>query len=636
MRLALQTWNGHAINDTTNYEAVISPGNSMPGATANFIDLGQSNPILAGKTIEGGYFTFHIILRGSIETQRDTLNSWFNVADFTPHQLIAYDLDNGNKSWYLEGFPVMAPQMEEVAKASITLALSSPYWYETTANTNTWNITADSETEVMANAGNIAALPTFAITPNTAKSSNGLKYKTYYPVHTSGYGATKLPFDITAAGLDTATLIGAAKMQADGDDLLVSVNGVYVDRWFGGGGINSATTGVWVNLNFSPAPIMTLAVALNNSTTPATITVNYTGTVITLSQNSTLQIENEIITYSSYTVDTVAQQIIFIPTLRAAKGSTIATHATTTAVYWIENEIWLAYGDSAATAPVVNNNNKPIFDLTSSTNASWVFAEFGDSSGLRAAAPISYFGSTGQKYTGNRGANADPYTEMGYWLQSVVTGTGVTSNYNGFIRWQFFHPGGVSNFTATGEKYRVGSVWGRLKLFGYSPATLYYTEAAPTVESTWEAISINQAMAGNPTSIHFYMVGGLGTTLPAPYNYAELESVTLAIYDPPTVTPMGVEQVNYKLSGSLTNNTTAHSIIFNDVIGKTAQAITINCSTQEIYSADGKRLRGMIRFGGAKRDEWLTLEPGNNTIAFMDVGTDDLTIVTTWRGRNTI
>lgn len=76
--------------------------------------------------------------------------------------------------------------------------------------------------------------------------------------------------------------------------------------------------------------------------------------------------------------------------------------------------------------------------------------------------------------------------------------------------------------------------------------------------------------------------------------------------------------------------------MFNDLITKTSNTITIDCDEQEIYSADGKRIRGMIKFEGTKRDEWVTLASGANSIVFTDTGTVEVTIVTTWRARNTI
>jgi len=645
MRLRLYSWDGHQIDDTTNYNAVIEPGNAMPAATATFIDLGQGDPILAGKVLDGGYFTFVIVLRGNVETQRDELNKWFRTNDFTFRQLLAYDLDSGNKDWYLEGYPVTAPMISEgsTAKYSITLALKQPYWIEADENTDTWSVTADTETQTITAVGNIPALPKFEITAVQAKASNDLKYKTFYAIHTSGWGAQKIPIDITGGGLDTATLT-TAKMRADGYDVGININGVYVDRWFGVGAhaFDTAATTIWVNMNFTPAPSMTLSVTLpNNDTVPATLKAAYTSASISLPQNSTLQIETELITYSSYTVDTATKIITFVPTLRAAKGSSYAGHSAGVAVYWIENEVWLTYGNSSATVPSINDTVKPILDLENSVNGSWKYLLFGSSTGLRSGVPKKGGNSTDADnfYTGSHGASADPFTEVGLKLASLLRMGHVVINSAG-IFWNFNHSGGISNFAANGDKYRSGANFpsSTLVLNSVPNGTIYDTITSPTLAATWEPVTVNEACADNPANVYLFMAGGIGTTLPIPYALIELQDVTLTIYAPPTITAMGVEQANYKFTGSLVNDTSTgdESILFNNLLTKTAVKLTIDCDTQEIYSADGKRLRGMIQFGGPKRDEWMSLLPGANSIIFTDVGTVEVTIVTKWRGRNTI
>lgn len=651
MRLKLTTWDSsHNINDVTNYEAGLTPEVVMPSAMATFIDLGQGDPILAGKTLDGGYLTFYILLRGSLETQRDTINGWFRANDFTFRKLVAQDLDNANKEWYVEGYPVTPPILsaESASKYTVTLALKQPYWIESSQQTDTWSITAGTETQPITSVGNMPALPLFEITAIQAKSSNGIAYKTFYAIHTSGYGATKIPVDITGGGLDTAALT-TAKMRADGFDVGVNINGVYVDRWFGEGlhAFDTIDTTIWANMSFKPAPTMTLSVALDGITTPATLKVAYTDAAITLPQNSTVQIGTELITYSSYTVDAATKIITFVPTLRAAKGSSIAAHSIAAAVYWIENEVWLTYGNASATAPVINDANKPILDLAISDNSTWKYLLFGDAAGLRSGAPVlqkTGINPNAYGFTGNEDTNVSPYTDAGIKLSSKVGNFSlIDDDSRTRIEWMFNHPGGISNFAAAGKAYQVGTRWpsyaitNRGFLIGNLPSSIYYVIPAPSIAAVWQAItSINVAISNNSKNVYFASTGGQGSTLPMPYSMVQLTEVTLTNYAPPTVTPMGVEQANYKLSGSLLNDTTDESIIFNDLITKTSNKITIDCENQEVYSADGKRLRGMIQFGGAKRDEWMTLVAGANSLVFTDTGTVEVTIVTKWRGRNTI
>lgn len=72
-----------------------------------------------------------------------------------------------------------------------------------------------------------------------------------YPVEISG-------------GLDTAALVAAGKMQADGSDLVVRVEGKEVSRWLAG--MNTPSTKVWINLHLSSkAPLFNLTESSNQS-----------------------------------------------------------------------------------------------------------------------------------------------------------------------------------------------------------------------------------------------------------------------------------------------------------------------------------------------------------------------------------
>jgi len=651
MRLKLTKWDSaggnYSINDGTNYEAVIQPGNSMPAATANFIDLGQTNPVLAGKTLDGGFFTFHIILRGNVETQRDTINKWFRPNDFTFRKLLAEDLDNSNHEWYLEGYPVTPPLIAEgVAKYSITLALKQPFWIEDDENTNTWDVAGAPSTKQITIIGNSNTYPKFQITPNNVKGSSGINHKTFLAIHTGGsWGGTNIPMDVTGS-FDTATLVGAGKMLASGYDVGIRINGVYVDRWFGGGGMNSATTRIWANVNLTKVSGMTLKTTLDGSTTPTTIDIFYNGKIVVLPNYGTIQIGSELISYSTYSAvlasNGASWTITATLTQRAAKGSTIAAHAINDTVYWIENDIWLTYGDSTASAPVIDDSRKPVFNLTTSTNSSWVYNDFGPMLGLGGGEPkIIGMIRPNNLYTGTRDAgNTSPADVLGLKTVGLTSTPYPYSAWNESytsLAWVFSHPGRISNFAATGEKYRGGaSSWSYQCVIASSPqgaiGQILYTIVTPTLAATWETININVATS-SLSSIYFIM-GGLAQLM---YDTkAELQSVTLTVATPPTVTQMGVEQVNYKIGGYLANDDLGDVIFFNDLLTKTTATLTIDCLNQEIYLDDKKNIRGMISFGGPKRNDWLIMQPGLNNYTFNDTGTTDLTIVTKWRCRNTI
>jgi len=390
MRMNITTWGATAINDGTNYKATIpiGIGNGMAAATPNFIDMGQGDPVLGGKTLAGTLFTFQVQLKGATdatrEGQRDALASLFLPNDFTLQKLYATDEDDSDRVWYLEGFPVSPPMLAENALDlyNITLALSSPYWIESSLNTDTWVITASTETQVLTNVGNIAALPKFQITANGIKSIGTDDYKFFCGVHTTGWATggnyPSIPLDITPSGLNTAALVTAGRLLASGDDLKVTVNGTVRKRWFGGGGINTTTTHIWTHISFSASPTMLLNDTMDNSTTPATLTVGYSDASVILPGNSCIQIGNEFITYATATVDTASKTITFASLVRGAKGSSKAAHSIGASVYWIENDIWVSYNNPSATPPDPTGqaNFEPAIDLANSTNSSWIYDKF--------------------------------------------------------------------------------------------------------------------------------------------------------------------------------------------------------------------------------------------------------------------
>lgn len=659
MRIRIRSWKtgGDSFDlQDDGYEAItlVGSGNGMSAAQPTYIDLGASDPILGGKTLAGTMYTFHVKLLSEEDDElaslADGLKAEFLSNDFNIYKLYGEDVDNEDKLWYLEGFTVGPPMLVDGAKLdlfTITLALKQPYWIEDELHEDTWLIESDSDTREIESLGNIPALPTFEITPIEPKASNGILHKDFYAIHTSGYGGT-FGVDVTNGGLNTAALVGTGDMLASGDDVGLNINGVYVPLWVGGTGWDSAETLIWAVMKFTPFPLMTLKNAISGSGLPAEIVVDYVRTAFTtgpngvvlinLKQNSTLQINDELFTYSTYTVDTAAKTITFIPVAREAKGSSLDSHSITDQVFWIENEVWLTYGNASAPARVNDDTKKPAFDLEDSTNSLRVWYEFGDSTGLRTEQP-SLQGRirVDSKYTLAAGGQAEPYEVIGMRMSSEYRG-GVYSDPLGHVEYQFTHAGGFSNFFATGQNYRsaayspYAAITSRTIRYG---GETYYVIPQPVSVANWEDIEIDVPMPDHSQQVYFGFDGGLPRTEPLPFAMQELDVVILDVFDPVTVTRMGAEQENYKLGGSLAHDN-GYAILFLDLITKTGNTVTIDTSEQEVYSQDGKRLRGMIGFGGPRRDEWMILRNGANILTFTDLGTVSLRIVTKWRGRNTI
>jgi len=147
----------------------------------------------------------------------------------------------------------------------VILYVPDPIWRSSIEYSETWLITASGQTKAITNSGRIDIFPKFEITPTTVKSGGG-GYRRWVPVYNQGSEIfTKYPINIADNGtgsgvLDTATLVTAGKMQSDGSDLAVKVDGNFTDRYLYG--INTSATKVWINLDLRPGIEFTLLAAI--------------------------------------------------------------------------------------------------------------------------------------------------------------------------------------------------------------------------------------------------------------------------------------------------------------------------------------------------------------------------------------
>lgn len=646
MRMSLLTWGEFNINDGVNYKATtpVGVGNGMASAIPNYIDMGQGDPVLGGKTLSGTMYTFQVQLLGDTdvlrEAQRDSLVSQFLPNDREIKKLYAADADNEDKQWYLEGSAISQPILAEnsLDLYNITIALNVPYWIEADENEVAWNIFSSTDTQEVENVGNVAALPIFELVANAGKSSIET-FKLFVGVEASPFWGGSIPIDLTPEGLNTQSLITAGKMLSSGDDLRVVIDGVSRRRWLGGDGINTENTHVWTYVQVSICPTMTLATALDGSTTPATIVCSFspTATSISIPTNKTIRIGSELISYGAVTIDTAQGLITFSNPVRNAKGSQIAAHLAGSAVALIPLDIWIIFGDPAILAPVPSEDTEPNIDLGLSTNEEWIYTTFYKASGAQGFtfAPIFAFPGI---YYGTEHNGGLLTSTAGFDVPTEVVGVAAQRTMKPTI--SFRHTGSISHVEIAGEKYRTGQTFANVTLSisggTGNPRIILHTEPSPDDAETWEPVNIS-VPCPTVSEIRLTVDGSvLGTTLPTPVALVELTDVSLTVAHPPVVFLPSEEQVSYEYDGYIHNNRNDHQIILRKLITKTEEVITIDCVDLEAYSEDGKRIRGMLDFAGTVRDDWMTLLPGVNELEFWDVDTTDVTITVRWRARNTI
>jgi hypothetical protein len=642
MLLSLYTYNGIAINDGTNYEAVINPAQTMPGANAAYVDRGQTWPYLAGKTLNGGLFTFQIVMKGTLHSKFETLKALFRTDDFNYRRLVAKDTADSDRQWYIEGYPVLPPSLvntEGGTAVNITLAIKDPVWREDTLQTDTWAVTASGQTRAITARGNYAAQPIFTITPTSAKTG-GYGYKRFVILYNqSSRPLADYPFALT---LDTATLISGGKMQADGDDYRVLVDGQDTDRWLYG--INTASTNLWFNLTMKAKVELTTRDAIAGSGTPTTIifanTVANKNAIKLLPSAGLVLIDSELFAYSA--VNVAAMSITLVE--RDSRGTTIASHAAGATVRWIEHEIWLVYGNSTVAAPVVDDTYKPVIELNS-TNGSWIYTLFDDGLHLRPGAwKAAILKSVGKAntytYPGNRlERSADPATEAGMTM-GAYQGAGIWKAETAKLEWKLYNPCGFTSLSAaSGEKYRTNTSWPTAVLQKSKDGVTWVNVASittPASAASWTAWTAGTvALSAGPWLYFRIYFDGTQSAGANAYCAVEMETVTLAVDSAaaPASTILA-EQSNYTLDVTLSNTTTGEYV---QITAQTAlnAAIIIDCESQVCYRIDGENLLAALTLS-SKRAEWLSLGAGSNTLSFVDTGTAAVTVKTDWRGRNLV
>jgi len=445
--------------------------------------------------------------------------------------------------------------------------------------------------------------PLFYIEPEAAKTS-GFLYRCWLPI-VWPYDESALHFPIGIIAWDTATLIAASKMQADGDDLRVYVDGLEVDRWVEG--IDTATTNVWIELDWVAQVETTLYEDLLIGDDPSELTG--TSSLAAFPSVGVLMIGSEAFLYDG--IDYVNRR--FLNVSRAARGTAAAGHTAGDTISWVQHDIWVYYGDATLAAPTAADDDyKPMIELDSSTNSSWVFDYFGKNSAPSRYGTWTFAVLSSGVYcspsllTGQYGGYTDP------WDYLLIGGSRGCSAHV-----YFRHPGGFSNINVNGAEdywYSSGPLGitgpGDLLLRSKSDDGSWTTEyTVPAgADGVWKSWTYNAALTAGAMYVGYYFYSGSDES-----RLGNLDTLTLTITDAPTVT-LGAEQLNYDLDMTITNETTGDAIQLQTqlVVG---QVLLVDTDGKRILNlSDPESLYGALTQIGGIRKEWLKLVDGVNEL----------------------
>ena len=658
MNLKPYQFNGTSINDGTYYTASFDNAPLLLSTSPHFVQAGEGQPPrYSGKELNGGTITLtvNIVQRNSISTYHNLLKALFNTYDMATHVLSAKDTDDSDAVWYIDATPVGSDESQH-GVFRVTFALASPIWKQVTAETETtWTVTASGQTKtVTVDKGNLDVYPVIDISPQASGSTSYYQYMRFVKVYNpntdssfqSPYSINLVQSDASTHTLDTAALVTGGKMQANAGDFVAYLDGKPWASWVTDE--NDTDTKLWANLpGLAPGIQGTIEDAIAGAGTPTTITINdiTNSAYLPDTDEYIFLIEDEIFTATNRIVKVDGQTVNITlggSLTRAAKGTSAAAHSAGVTAIYIPHDIWLYYGATATkaipsyrTAGNLLYTRRPMFDLSTSTSVSLVYADFRDADQTRAhgwtVGGQAFAGGRTMYYTGNQGTYSEPAGEMGLIARAPST----------TVFWQYAHPYITgANFT-NGEKYNLPltnnatSYKGGRIMYGSTVPTLAQSYAIPATTSadTW------QTWSHNTGTIAASIVRMELTNKTANYfsTEAKLEAADCTISldaDNVPVVRMGTEQAQtYELNAKITNTTTGESFKVNFPMGIT-QTLRIDTLNKTVkYLADNRNVYGAV-VTDTIRDTWLRLRQGDNVLSYVEADVSDVDIAISWRGRN--
>lgn len=571
-------------------------------------------------------------------------------------QRIFYSEDEFGKRWQVNAKATRLAYDAHDPKTKTTeftfiMDVDDPVYMSVDEYEDIWDVLLDEELHTITIGGNMPTNPTLTIVPGVPIDYYPFSYyvKNYNPINSLQTDG----MDITNGGWDTATLVTAGDMLANGDDVRVIIDGVEVPRWFGGGGMDSATTKIYIRSVWKAGPgtILKLRTALSGVTTPARVEFQITAAVkaflATLPISSTIRIGNEEITYKNLSSALCQADIV----LRHVRGTSIAAHSIGDVVQWVEHDIRLIWGNAGATAPVYDEKYKPQWDMMSGSNSVRTYNSttgFADVAGLRAGAwkplPINDgVGNLSRVYTATQGAIpvSDPATVMGMEIASyLVQGKAYPDTAD--IDWVYYHPAGLVSVESDGKKFKsfTATTWPVTAPYGFqlmsSLAGVAYVrewnEVAPSVQNTYENITHNavEAVPAGTKYVKFQLSGSVnGVTS----NFIRGEiNEAIVILTSANLIQVGFNdsETSYQLALEIRNNTTEESIF---VDYPAAEGIPLIINTQD-FTVTYKGMNAIKGFDwDSIRTRWFKLIPGENELQFFSSVGSVMRVTTTTQRR---
>ena len=502
MLITLKTFNGHNVNDGTSYDSTLLNPHGTASAKPVYIEQAQADSQDAGMyTVDVQNKVLSIKVRNYANRHAliAQLKTWFKrgtqgtlVGTFSDESV---DYQLTCRSIQL----VQDPDNPLYFTAILQTGMSA--WRAVSATVeSTWVVTGTSESQAISVGGKDETFLSVSLSAVDGPASGYLYQNVYRLPNPAGITLGLIPWCIT---VKTAALVTASKMQADCDDLrIVDMNtGQELRRWIDNP--NNAATKVWINLDFAKGFSLTLGTAIvgtgDITELQFAVTSDMQAAINEMPANGIVYHGNEWIAYSGKDATNCKLTV----TQRGLFGTTKESHSAGVAFLYIQYPLLMMYGNATATSPAATDaaydTYKPVLNLTSSTNALWIY-------GGSASLPFENSKYTSQTagWTFIRRA-LGPNSYISYFTRldstaykavTLVAAGYVTAkqyNYDNIeLTATLFHGAGIVSVMMTGEKRRGDAAWlstaavrGSIDGVTY---TIMFSEAVPSTigPSAWE------------------------------------------------------------------------------------------------------------------------------------------------------
>jgi hypothetical protein len=647
--IILKTFNNFSLTDS-NYLSTATSAKTPPDANPVFIQQTKADSLYAG--------TYNLNVRSVAVTVRildyanwEKLESQLKAACKPGSEgLLVGTFTDENRDYQLN---CVVQSIHPIPKYSdaylIIFQTGESDWQTVSAETDTWEVDASGDTKNLDVGGYSPTRLSLSITPTELPATGWLYQRLYQLVNKPGCAYGVRPWCIT---LDTAALITAGKMQADGDDIVLLVDGVITKRWLVD--INTDHTKIWFNPNLSAGQSMTLLTAVGATGAVSSLaiqnTANNAAALTALPARGFVQHGTEWFEYTGKLIVKKKKKLTGITLTgitRGALGTTLQAHAPGDVFNFIEHAVMLLYGNSAATAPSLDDstydNTKPVFDLSASDNTTWVWTaatKFYDPAYPNRTGTwlpgVTRVGNESEIYhtAGDvEGAAVSMGMKFCTWYKA-----GVKQAEKASLSWMLSNAGGITTVSMTGRKYRNASSWPLINaasLQRTSDAKKWlevWNEATPTAPLSWQAIThAAAAITGSMKTVRFLLTGSLAALADVDcYFEVATASVVFVSANQPTGT-LGTEKSSHLLNVTIKNNTTGDELdlifpmILNTTLVLDGEAYTVLYGGVDAHSA--------LDLDDDSRAIWIRLNPGTNTLLITGDDVATLTIIPSWLER---